>query len=162
ASERTAALADAGARVVLAADPAGQAAAVDTAAVDEVVVSPGFAPHHPLAAAAVAAGLDVYSEPELAWRLRGPDAPPWLAVTGTRTPTAAPRRRGARAGARGWRPAARGTPRAGGPGARGPAGAGRGRGGRRRAGPPRGPRGGGPRRPAPPCGRQPGRVRQHP
>jgi len=83
ASERTAALADAGARVVLAADPAGQAAAVDTAAVDEVVVSPGFAPHHPLAAAAVAAGLDVYSEPELAWRLRGPDAPPWLAVTGT-------------------------------------------------------------------------------
>jgi UDP-N-acetylmuramoylalanine--D-glutamate ligase len=50
---------------------------------DEVVVSPGFAPHHPLAAAAVARGLDVYSEPELAWRLRGPDDPPWLAVTGT-------------------------------------------------------------------------------
>jgi UDP-N-acetylmuramoylalanine--D-glutamate ligase len=25
----------------------------------------------------------VYSEPELAWRLRGPGAPPWLAVTGT-------------------------------------------------------------------------------
>src|SRR6185295_14564017 len=45
--------------------------------------SPGFAPHHPLAAAAVAAGLDVYSEPELAWRLREPGAPPWLAVTGT-------------------------------------------------------------------------------
>src|SRR5262249_44726525 len=37
----------------------------------------------PLAAAAVAAGLDVYSEPELAWRLRGPDAPVWLAITGT-------------------------------------------------------------------------------
>jgi len=83
ASDRTAALADAGARVIVAADPAVQRDAVDLAAVDEVVVSPGFAPHHPLAAAAVAAGLDVYSEPELAWRLRGPDAPAWLAVTGT-------------------------------------------------------------------------------
>ncbi|HEX6497593.1 MAG TPA: UDP-N-acetylmuramoyl-L-alanine--D-glutamate ligase [Micromonosporaceae bacterium] len=51
--------------------------------VDDVVVSPGFTPRHPLAAAAVAAGLDVYSEPELAWRLRGPQASPWLAVTGT-------------------------------------------------------------------------------
>jgi UDP-N-acetylmuramoylalanine--D-glutamate ligase len=49
----------------------------------DVVVSPGFAPHHPLAAAAVRQGLDVYSEPELAWRLRGPGAPPWLAITGT-------------------------------------------------------------------------------
>jgi UDP-N-acetylmuramoylalanine--D-glutamate ligase len=51
--------------------------------VDEVVVSPGFPPHHPVAVAAAAAGLDVYSEPELAWRLRGPQAPEWLAVTGT-------------------------------------------------------------------------------
>jgi UDP-N-acetylmuramoylalanine--D-glutamate ligase len=50
---------------------------------DEVVVSPGFAPHHPLASAAVDKGLDVYSEPELAWRLRGRDAPPWLGITGT-------------------------------------------------------------------------------
>jgi UDP-N-acetylmuramoylalanine--D-glutamate ligase len=55
----------------------------------DVVVSPGFAPHHPLAAAAVAAGLDVYSEPELAWRLRGPGAPPWLAITGTNGKTTA-------------------------------------------------------------------------
>ncbi|MGE5827618.1 MAG: Mur ligase family protein, partial [Micromonosporaceae bacterium] len=51
--------------------------------VDDVVVSPGVAPHTPIARAAVTAGLDVYSEPELAWRLRGPHAPPWLAVTGT-------------------------------------------------------------------------------
>jgi UDP-N-acetylmuramoylalanine--D-glutamate ligase len=51
--------------------------------VDEVVVSPGFAPHHPFVVAALAAGLPVYSEPELAWRLRTPDAPAWLAVTGT-------------------------------------------------------------------------------
>jgi UDP-N-acetylmuramoylalanine--D-glutamate ligase len=57
--------------------------------VRDVVVSPGFAPHHPLAAAAVSAGLDVYSEPELAWRMRGPDAPTWLAVTGTNGKTTA-------------------------------------------------------------------------
>jgi UDP-N-acetylmuramoylalanine--D-glutamate ligase len=79
ASQRTAALADSGVRVVIAdPPPAGLLEGID-----EVVVSPGFAPHHPLAAAAVAAGLDVYSEPELAWRLRRPDAPDWLAVTGT-------------------------------------------------------------------------------
>jgi UDP-N-acetylmuramoylalanine--D-glutamate ligase len=52
-------------------------------ALDEVVVSPGFAPHTPVVRAAVAAGRPVYSEPELAWRLRPPDAPEWLAVTGT-------------------------------------------------------------------------------
>src|SRR5690606_22082197 len=47
----------------------------------ELVVSPGFPPHHPLVKAAYAAGLEVYSEPELAWRLRGAQAPPRLAVT---------------------------------------------------------------------------------
>jgi UDP-N-acetylmuramoylalanine--D-glutamate ligase len=51
--------------------------------VDDVVVSPGFAPHSALVRAALAAGRPVYSEPELAWRLRGPAAPVWLAVTGT-------------------------------------------------------------------------------
>ncbi|HWG98665.1 MAG TPA: UDP-N-acetylmuramoyl-L-alanine--D-glutamate ligase [Pilimelia sp.] len=85
-SAETARLAAAGARVVLAAAGSGDrfhppAGLFD--GVTDVVVSPGIAPHHPVAAAAVAAGLDVYSEPELAWRLRGPDAPPWLAVTGT-------------------------------------------------------------------------------
>jgi len=79
ASARTEELAAAGAVVLLAdAPPAGLFDGVT-----DVVVSPGFPPHHPIAAAAVAAGLDVYSEPELAWRLRGPGAPPWLAVTGT-------------------------------------------------------------------------------
>src|SRR6266511_802864 len=72
-------LAAAGDRVVVADEPPAEL--LD--GVSDVVVSPGFAPHHPLAARAVAAGLDVYSEPELAWRLRGPDAPAWLAVTGT-------------------------------------------------------------------------------
>ncbi|GIG62812.1 UDP-N-acetylmuramoylalanine--D-glutamate ligase [Longispora fulva] len=51
--------------------------------VDEIVVSPGFPPHHPLAVAARSRGIEVYSEPELAWRLRPADAAPWLAVTGT-------------------------------------------------------------------------------
>jgi UDP-N-acetylmuramoylalanine--D-glutamate ligase len=52
-----------------------------------VVVSPGFRPDHPLPVAAAARGLEVYSEPELAWRLGrqvwGGGAPPWLGVTGT-------------------------------------------------------------------------------
>ncbi len=51
--------------------------------VDNVVVSPGYAPHSALVLAAQSAGRPVYSEPELAWRLRGPDAPVWLALTGT-------------------------------------------------------------------------------
>ncbi|MGH8791317.1 MAG: UDP-N-acetylmuramoyl-L-alanine--D-glutamate ligase [Stackebrandtia sp.] len=53
------------------------------ASVDAVVVSPGFPPHHRLVLAAQAAGVEVYSEPELAWRLRPESAAPWLAVTGT-------------------------------------------------------------------------------
>jgi UDP-N-acetylmuramoylalanine--D-glutamate ligase len=49
----------------------------------QVVVSPGFTPRHPLVLACQAAGLEVFSEPELAWRLRPAGAAPWLAVTGT-------------------------------------------------------------------------------
>src|SRR5690242_5899452 len=62
---------------------------VDPAGFTDVVLSPGFAPHHPLAVAATAAGLDVYGEPELAWRLRPPGAPEWLAITGTNGKTTA-------------------------------------------------------------------------
>ncbi|MEU6861353.1 UDP-N-acetylmuramoyl-L-alanine--D-glutamate ligase [Glycomyces sp. NPDC046736] len=51
--------------------------------VEQVILSPGFPPHHPIAAAAREAGIETFSEPELAWRLRGPDAARWLAVTGT-------------------------------------------------------------------------------
>jgi UDP-N-acetylmuramoylalanine--D-glutamate ligase len=72
-------LADLGARIVVA--PGVPDGLFD--GVSDVVLSPVFAPHHPVAAAALARGLDVYSEPELAWRLRTPDSPPWLAVTGT-------------------------------------------------------------------------------
>jgi len=55
--------------------------------VDLVVASPGLPPHHALLAAAAARGLPVWSEVELAWRVRVPGpsgAPaPWLALTGT-------------------------------------------------------------------------------
>ena len=55
--------------------------------VDLVVTSPGWRPTAPLLAQAVARGVPVWGEVELAWRLRdttGPQPPaPWLAVTGT-------------------------------------------------------------------------------
>jgi len=58
------------------------------AGVDLVVTSPGLPPHHPVLAAAVARGLPVWSEVELAWQVRvdraaGGGPAPWLAVTGT-------------------------------------------------------------------------------
>jgi UDP-N-acetylmuramoylalanine--D-glutamate ligase len=49
-----------------------------------VVTSPGWRPSAPLLVAAAAAGVPVWGEVELAWRLHDPDRPaPWLAVTGT-------------------------------------------------------------------------------
>lgn len=53
-------------------------------ALDLVVTSPGWAPHQPLLAATAAAGLTIWGEVELAWRLRpATGAAPWLVVTGT-------------------------------------------------------------------------------
>ncbi|QSB04257.1 UDP-N-acetylmuramoyl-L-alanine--D-glutamate ligase [Natronoglycomyces albus] len=51
--------------------------------IDQLLVSPGFAPHHPIVTAAAIRGIDVYCEPELAWRLRTPEAASWLGITGT-------------------------------------------------------------------------------
>jgi UDP-N-acetylmuramoylalanine--D-glutamate ligase len=52
-----------------------------------VVVSPGLPPTAPIAVAAAAAGIPVWGDVELAWRLRRPlpdgTHAPWLAVTGT-------------------------------------------------------------------------------
>ncbi|MGF1648259.1 MAG: UDP-N-acetylmuramoyl-L-alanine--D-glutamate ligase [Kineosporiaceae bacterium] len=48
-----------------------------------VVASPGWPPHHPVLRAAAAAGLPVWAEAELAWRLRDPAGAPWACVTGT-------------------------------------------------------------------------------
>ena len=54
------------------------------AGVQLVVTSPGWAPTTPLLAGAQAAGLPIWSEVELAWRLRPlRDPAPWLVVTGT-------------------------------------------------------------------------------
>ncbi len=50
---------------------------------DLVVTSPGWRPDQPMLTAAKAAGIEVIGEPELAWRLRPPNAAPWVAVTGT-------------------------------------------------------------------------------
>jgi UDP-N-acetylmuramoylalanine--D-glutamate ligase len=49
----------------------------------QVVTSPGWKPSAPLLVAAAARGVEVIGDVELAWRLRGPDAAPWLALTGT-------------------------------------------------------------------------------
>ncbi|HET8970976.1 MAG TPA: UDP-N-acetylmuramoyl-L-alanine--D-glutamate ligase [Candidatus Nanopelagicales bacterium] len=50
----------------------------------DLVVTTGWSPRNPLLAAAAAAGIPIWSEPELAWRLSRPRRPvPWLAVTGT-------------------------------------------------------------------------------
>ena len=48
-----------------------------------LVVSPGLPPGAPLIRAAIAAGIPVWGELELAWRLRPADASDWLLVTGT-------------------------------------------------------------------------------
>ncbi|WP_437109990.1 UDP-N-acetylmuramoyl-L-alanine--D-glutamate ligase [Streptomyces scopuliridis] len=48
-----------------------------------IVTAPGWKPDKPLFLAAEAAGVEIWGDVELAWRLRGPGAPPWLAVTGT-------------------------------------------------------------------------------
>jgi UDP-N-acetylmuramoylalanine--D-glutamate ligase len=48
-----------------------------------VVTSPGWRPDVPLLLDGLARGLEVLGEVEFAWRLRGPGAAPWLAVTGT-------------------------------------------------------------------------------
>jgi UDP-N-acetylmuramoylalanine--D-glutamate ligase len=53
------------------------------AEVDLVVASPGWRPDQPLFHSARARGVEVIGEVELAWRLRGPAAAPWLAATGT-------------------------------------------------------------------------------
>lgn len=51
--------------------------------VDLVVTSPGWRPDTALLMQAADRGIPVWSEVELAWRLRRPDDAPWLVVTGT-------------------------------------------------------------------------------
>ncbi|MFD7668213.1 UDP-N-acetylmuramoyl-L-alanine--D-glutamate ligase [Streptomyces sp. NPDC059788] len=74
-----------------------------------VVTTPGWKPTSPLFQAAEAAGVPVWGDVELAWRLRGPDAPPWLAVTGTNGKTTTVRMLAAILEAEGLRTAAVGN-----------------------------------------------------
>ncbi|WP_434967463.1 UDP-N-acetylmuramoyl-L-alanine--D-glutamate ligase [Janibacter indicus] len=65
-------------------DGAETALPVPADEIDLVVTSPGWPPHQPLLAAAAEAGIPIWGEVELAWRMR-PRAggAPWLLVTGT-------------------------------------------------------------------------------
>jgi UDP-N-acetylmuramoylalanine--D-glutamate ligase len=80
--ERASVLETLGARVLL-----GEATATvppgDTGRPDLVVTSPGWRPDHRLLTAAAGAGIPIWSEVELAWRLRPEHAAPWLTLTGT-------------------------------------------------------------------------------
>ncbi|NYF97028.1 UDP-N-acetylmuramoyl-L-alanine--D-glutamate ligase [Janibacter cremeus] len=52
--------------------------------IDLVVTSPGWPPHQPLLAAAAEAGIPIWGDVELAWRMRpSQGGAPWLLVTGT-------------------------------------------------------------------------------
>ena len=65
--------------------PAAAEALPDVAgsAPELVVTSPGWWPSSPLLTAAAAAGVPVWGEVELAWRMRPEAAAPWLTLTGT-------------------------------------------------------------------------------
>ncbi len=54
-----------------------------------VVTSPGVPPTNAFLVAAADAGIPVWGEVELAWRMRPEDAPPWLVITGTNGKTTA-------------------------------------------------------------------------
>lgn len=79
------AMVDRGARLIAVADLLADPTWAERT--DLVIVSPGFAPDHPLPVAARAAGLPIWGEVELAWQLdaAGIFGPPrtWLVVTGT-------------------------------------------------------------------------------
>ncbi|MEP6463943.1 MAG: UDP-N-acetylmuramoyl-L-alanine--D-glutamate ligase [Frankiaceae bacterium] len=79
ADARAAELRSLGARVLLGPDQV----TTTPAGTELVVTSPGWRPDQPLLVRAAAAGIPVWGEVELAWRLRPLGAAPWLAVTGT-------------------------------------------------------------------------------
>src|SRR5690554_6948627 len=59
---------------------AADVAGLDLASFDAVMASPAFAPHSEPVRAVLDAGLPVWSEMELAWRVRTTDAP-WVLIT---------------------------------------------------------------------------------
>ncbi|MDT0398019.1 MULTISPECIES: UDP-N-acetylmuramoyl-L-alanine--D-glutamate ligase [Streptomyces] len=74
-----------------------------------IVTAPGWKPDKPLFTAADAAGVPVWGDVELAWRLRRPGAADWLAVTGTNGKTTTVRMLASILGAAGLRTAAVGN-----------------------------------------------------
>jgi len=83
-SERARILDILGAHLVVGADAVASLPDPAGTALDLVVTSPGWRPDQPLLAAAGAAGIPVWGEVELAWRLRPREgAAAWLTVTGT-------------------------------------------------------------------------------
>ncbi|MGQ7295616.1 UDP-N-acetylmuramoyl-L-alanine--D-glutamate ligase [Quadrisphaera sp. KR29] len=83
-----------GGRVALGPGASDALHVVDGSPPDLVIASPGWRPSAPLLAQAARAGIPVWGEVELAWRLRGTAGPagapvgpassaPWLCVTGT-------------------------------------------------------------------------------
>jgi UDP-N-acetylmuramoylalanine--D-glutamate ligase len=105
-------LAATGVTVRLGAEQLGPDAKVPAGA-DLVVTSPGLRPDTPLLAAAVAAGVEVIGDVELAWRLRPvlPDGSrqQWLAITGTNGKTTTVRMLAAMLAAAGHRSIAAGN-----------------------------------------------------
>src|SRR5215469_3005384 len=102
----------AGIEVRLGPEHVGPGSAVP-AGVELVVTSPGLRPDTPLLANAVAAGIEVISDVELAWRLR-PELPgggrqQWLAITGTNGKTTTVRMLSAMLAAAGHRSVAAGN-----------------------------------------------------
>lgn len=72
--------------VLLGPDAAGSVPTVDGRVPDLVVTSPGWPPTQPLLAAAAAAGIPIWGDVELAWRVRVREGRPtaeWLTITGT-------------------------------------------------------------------------------
>ncbi|MEH0110139.1 UDP-N-acetylmuramoyl-L-alanine--D-glutamate ligase [Tersicoccus sp. MR15.9] len=72
--------------VLLGPDTGGTLPVIDDAQPELIVVSPGWRPTAPLLRAAQAAGVPVWGDTELAWRVSeraGRKTPAWLAITGT-------------------------------------------------------------------------------
>ena len=108
--ERADVLSTLGAEVLLGPDHGGRLPQVAGAVPDLVVTSPGWAPQAPLLLEAAAAGIPVWGDVELAWRMRPAGAAaPWLTLTGTNGKTTTVRMLAAMLGAAGYRACAAGN-----------------------------------------------------
>ncbi len=107
--ERAAVLETLGARVRLGQGSTDALPDVEGARPDLMVTSPGWRPDQSMLAAAAAAGIPVWGEVELAWRMRPAGAAPWLTLTGTNGKTTTVRMLAAMLGAAGLRATAAGN-----------------------------------------------------